>query len=95
VYVHTAAWEGWPVSILEAAALGLPFVARRSPALRMLDPALLFDTPQELVELAWSLLDEQRRADLRGRSRHLLEQHRPEAQQAALERVYGVAPHAR
>jgi len=95
VYVHTAAWEGWPVSILEAAALGLPFVARRSPALRMLDPALLFDTPQELVELAWSLLDEQRRADLRGRSRHLLEQHRPEAQQAALERVYGIAPHAR
>jgi glycosyltransferase involved in cell wall biosynthesis len=90
VYVHTAAWEGWPVSILEAAALGLPFVARRSPALRTLDPEQLFDTPQELVRLASSLTDERRRADLRGRSRRLLEQHRPEAQRAVLERVYGI-----
>lgn len=95
VYVHTAAWEGWPVSLLEAAALGLPFVARRSPALAMLDPELLFDTPQELVELAWSLIDERRRAELGARSRRLLEQHRPETQRAALERVYGISPRPR
>ncbi|TQK71248.1 glycosyltransferase [Nocardioides sp. SLBN-35] len=32
-YVHTAAWEGAPVSILEAAAVGLPIVARAIPTL--------------------------------------------------------------
>lgn len=94
VYVHTAAWEGWPVSLLEAAALGLPFVARRSPALAMLDPELLFNTPQELVELVYSLTDKRRRADLEDRSRRLLEQHRPQAQRAALEQVYRIAPHS-
>jgi glycosyltransferase involved in cell wall biosynthesis len=92
VYVHTATWEGWPVSLLEAAALGLPCVARRSAALAMLDPELLFDTPQELVELVRSLTDERRRTDFGERSRRLLEQHRPEAQRAALEQVYGIAP---
>jgi glycosyltransferase involved in cell wall biosynthesis len=33
VYVHTAAWEGAPISILEAAALGTPVVARDLQAL--------------------------------------------------------------
>jgi glycosyltransferase involved in cell wall biosynthesis len=33
VYVHTAAWEAAPVSILEAAGLGLPLVVRSIPAL--------------------------------------------------------------
>lgn len=32
-YVHTAAWEGAPVSILEAAAVGLPLAARAIPTL--------------------------------------------------------------
>lgn len=32
-YVHTAAWEGAPVSILEAAAAGLPLAARAIPTL--------------------------------------------------------------
>lgn len=29
VYLHTAAWEGAPVSVLEASAVGLPIAARR------------------------------------------------------------------
>ena len=33
IYVHTAAWEGFPVSILEASVLGLPIAARSIPAL--------------------------------------------------------------
>ncbi|HWJ11519.1 MAG TPA: glycosyltransferase [Nocardioides sp.] len=32
-YLHTAAWEGAPVSVLEAAAAGLPLAARAIPAL--------------------------------------------------------------
>jgi glycosyltransferase involved in cell wall biosynthesis len=33
VYVHTAAWEAAPMSLLEAAGLGLPLVVRSIPAL--------------------------------------------------------------
>jgi len=33
VYVHTAAWEGAPISILEAASLGLPLAVRSIPSL--------------------------------------------------------------
>ena len=33
VYVHTAAWEAAPISILEAASLGLPMAVRSIPAL--------------------------------------------------------------
>ncbi|MEV4513131.1 glycosyltransferase [Dactylosporangium sp. NPDC049525] len=42
VYLHTAAWEGCPLSLLEAAASGLPLVARSIPALDSLglDPDL-------------------------------------------------------
>ncbi len=37
VYVHTAAWEAAPISILEACSLGLPLVLRSIPPLDSLD----------------------------------------------------------
>jgi glycosyltransferase involved in cell wall biosynthesis len=42
VYLHTAAWEGSPITLLEAADLGVPVVARSIPALDSLgyDPSL-------------------------------------------------------
>lgn len=42
VYLHTAAWESCPLPLLEAAAAGLPLVARSIPALDSLglDPDL-------------------------------------------------------
>jgi glycosyltransferase involved in cell wall biosynthesis len=91
VYVHVAAWEGAPVSILEAASLGLPIVARRNAALAALGLPSLYDTPEQLIEAVRSLLDERRRAELRADSERLLRQHRPEAQREALERVYATA----
>ena len=41
-YLHTAAWEGNPITLLEAAAVGAPIVARSIPALDSLgfDPSL-------------------------------------------------------
>ncbi|WP_375401039.1 glycosyltransferase [uncultured Amnibacterium sp.] len=42
VYLHTAAWEGSPITLLEAAEIGVPIVARSIPALDSLgfDPTL-------------------------------------------------------
>jgi glycosyltransferase involved in cell wall biosynthesis len=91
VYVHTAAWEGFPVSVLEAAALDHPIVARRIPALEALGVPALCDTPEALVAAARSLLDRPAREALRRESRLLIERHQPAAQGAALETAYSAA----
>jgi glycosyltransferase involved in cell wall biosynthesis len=91
VYVHTAAWEGAPVSVLEAAALGLPIVARRNPSLAALGMPSLFDTPETLIEAIRPLIDRRWRAELRAYSELLLRQHPPPAQREALERAYAAA----
>ncbi|WP_295787106.1 glycosyltransferase [uncultured Microbacterium sp.] len=43
VYLHTAAWEGFPIAILDADAAGLPILARRIRALPDLPAALSLD----------------------------------------------------
>jgi glycosyltransferase involved in cell wall biosynthesis len=90
VYVHTAAWEGLPVSVLEAAALDLPIVARRIPALESLGLPLLCDSPEALVAALRPLVDERRRDALRAHSRLLAEHHQPMAQRQALELAYSI-----
>lgn len=91
VYVHTAAWEGCPVSVLEAAALDLPIVARRIPALEALEVPTLCDTPEAVVAAVRALLGRPAREALRRQSRLLIERHRPAAQQEALELAYSIA----
>jgi glycosyltransferase involved in cell wall biosynthesis len=90
VYVHTAAWEGFPVSLLEAAALGLPIVARRIPALESLGLPLLCDSPETLVAALRRLVDRRRRDALRACSWLLAERHQPAAQRQALELAYSL-----
>jgi glycosyltransferase involved in cell wall biosynthesis len=95
VYVHTAAWEGLPLSMLEAAALGLPIVARRIPALESLGLPLLCDSPEALVAGLRPLVDERRRDALRAYSWLLAERHRPAAQRQALDLAYSPGSAAR
>jgi glycosyltransferase involved in cell wall biosynthesis len=90
IYVHTAAWEGLPVSLLEAATLGLPIVARRIPALEPLGLPLLCDSPETLVAALRPLVDERLREALRTHSWRLAERHQPAAQRKALELAYSL-----
>jgi glycosyltransferase involved in cell wall biosynthesis len=94
VYVHTAAWEGAPLSVLEAAALNLPILARRSAALEALGLEPLYDTPEAIVAATKALFDERHREHLRARSQRLLERHGPDAQRRMLEHLYAVAAEA-
>ncbi|WP_166789467.1 glycosyltransferase [Cryobacterium sp. TMS1-20-1] len=56
VYVHTAAWEGFPMAILEAQAAGLLIVARDIPALSGTCPDWLGVEPDDVVERITALL---------------------------------------
>jgi glycosyltransferase involved in cell wall biosynthesis len=49
LYLHTAAWEGGPVSTIEAASLGVPILSRAIPSMRSLGYPLAGETPQELA----------------------------------------------
>lgn len=52
VYVHTAAWEGFPMAVLEASQLGLPIVARAIPALDGMPEEFLGDDPETVAAIA-------------------------------------------
>lgn len=56
VYVHTAAWEGFPIAILEAHALGLPIVVRRISAYGDVGADYGGDDPDAVAALALALL---------------------------------------
>lgn len=82
------------MSVLEAAALNLPILARRSAALEALGLELLYDTPEAIVAATEASLDERHRERLRACSQRLLKRHGADAQRRALEHVYAVAAEA-
>ncbi|MES9851877.1 MAG: glycosyltransferase [Candidatus Thiodiazotropha sp. L084R] len=61
VYLHTAKWEGNPMSLLEASALNLPIVARDIPSLRSLGITQLYQSPREIAEQIIELLNIEKR----------------------------------
>jgi len=88
VYVHTAAWEGAPVSVLEAAALGLPILGRRIPALESLDVPGLCDTPSDLAQAVECMRQPEQWQSARAAARVLRDRHQPSAQVQALAELY-------
>jgi glycosyltransferase involved in cell wall biosynthesis len=90
VYLHTARWEGFPVSILEAVELGIPVLAREVPTLAgaTATPGIL--TPQQLADAAARLLDGGEPARRRNLAawRHTLAENTPEHQADALKLAY-------
>jgi glycosyltransferase involved in cell wall biosynthesis len=56
VYLHTAAWEGSPMSLLEAEYMGIRTVVRSIPALESLGYPAGLDAPELVAERVDSLL---------------------------------------
>lgn len=53
VYVHSAAWEGFPLAVLDAYAAGLPIIVRPISAFGDLDPVQTIDGSIEDLRDAW------------------------------------------
>ena len=88
LYLHTAAWEGFPLSVIEAVRAGVPVFVRPIPAFAQVPAELQFgdaldrfvrSEAEERASLAASNIA------LWGR---LLEDNMPEAQRAALVEVF-------
>lgn len=91
LYVHTARWEAAPLTILEAARLGLPVLARGTAPIRALGLAGTWDTGDELLGRVEPLLRGDGLSALEDASRALLERHTPARQAAGLRACYADA----
>lgn len=58
LYLHTAAWEASPMSLVEALAVGLPVVCRDEPSLRSLGYLCVEDSPARVATTVQSFFDD-------------------------------------
>jgi glycosyltransferase involved in cell wall biosynthesis len=94
-YVHTAAWEGNPVTVLEAASVGLPIVARDIPPVRHAGVERLATTPIELAQMVLELDDPVRRKSAIEEAAAFVTRTTARSQSGALRELYGLtAPSA-
>ncbi|WP_159715479.1 glycosyltransferase [Geminicoccus flavidas] len=95
LYFHTAAWEGTPVSLLEAAQLRRPIVARAIPHLSGLPIGSMVRHPEEAARTMLALLDPAKRAALARVSDQISDCHSIQRLKASLLDCYETALAAR
>lgn len=89
VYIHSARYEGLPLSVLDAVQRGLPVALRRIPSLRGVLEERQFDTPEQLAAEAVRLLNDVSAYRLSTqRTLPWLEEHSNAQQQQSLRRLY-------
>ncbi|NYJ01423.1 glycosyltransferase involved in cell wall biosynthesis [Nocardioides thalensis] len=91
VFVHTAAWEGAPISILEATSVGLPVAARGIPTLVSLGVPGTTPTAADLAGRILALADPDAWAAEQRRSLLFAAAHSPELQEERLRTAYRLA----
>jgi glycosyltransferase involved in cell wall biosynthesis len=91
VYVHTAQWEGFPLSVLEAVESGTAVVARRIPSLAGFADRWTFTEPADGGALALGLTDEQEHAANLSAWRTALRDNTVALQRSRLLQAYGPA----
>ncbi|MCU1513722.1 MAG: glycosyl transferase, group 1 [Microbacteriaceae bacterium] len=84
LYLHTAAWEGFPIAVLEAEALEVATVVRRIPAFDDEGLPAMISRPEEFADRWPEFADEDARVALVGLSRHALADHTDQSQRTAL-----------
>ncbi|GAB4003816.1 glycosyltransferase [Nocardioides ultimimeridianus] len=94
VYVHTAAWEGAPVSIQEAAAVGLPLALRAIPSVASLGAPGVAATVADLATRVYSLHHRDRWHHEQLRSLGFASHSTAQVQREALAAAYGFVPAA-
>jgi glycosyltransferase involved in cell wall biosynthesis len=89
LYLHTAAWEGGPVSTIEAAALGVPVLARTIPSMRSLGYPLAGETAAEVASSVHRFFDDDAYAEEVGRrTRGTADAARPAQMASGLREAY-------
>lgn len=91
IYFHTAAWEGTPISLLEAAYLNLPIVARNIPHLNGLPIATRVASSYEAAETLVQLNSPLERSRVAAASAAIIELHSVPKQRASLIECYRAA----
>lgn len=91
IFVHTAAWESAPMTVLEAARIGLPVLARDIPPLRALGLAPLWKDLTQLLALLAQFPDGAAPLVARRSAATLLERHAMPNLRAGLLSAYSAA----
>jgi glycosyltransferase involved in cell wall biosynthesis len=90
VYVHTAAWEGNPVTVYEAAVRGLPVICRDIPAVKAEGIEYLTSSPGHMAGWVRALDDEYQWRRAAWWSMSWVREHMEQSQRQALREVYGL-----
>lgn len=89
LYLHTARYEGFPISVLDAASMGLPILARDIPCFNGTGIETIEDSPQAAATAVINALrDPQRRLSAAEKGRLLLDRMNLQTHNAVLGEAY-------
>jgi len=63
VYLHSAAWEGFPMTILEAVQIGVPVVMRDIPVMQDVPDSVKASSPQEATRMVADIVADPEQAE--------------------------------
>ena len=93
IYIHTAAWEGFPMAVIEANAADLPIVTRTIAAFEGINPIWAGSTPDQMASMVINILGS---AAARAKNRNFwasnLSANNTETQREQLRKLYSLEP---